>query len=278
MMSKISSHSSGRYAAMFDACRQQARLAYIPFVVLGDPDRDTCLAIIDTLVAGGATGLELGIPFSDPVADGAVIQRANIRSLAAGTTPDSAFEIISEVRRRYPDLPIGLLLYSNLVEFRGVDSFYAKASAAGVDSILLADVPLLEIGRYQASAQAHGIEQVLIVPPNADQEFIKSYAQKCSGYSYLISRKGITGTHSQAPQPDPQIMSWLKHYDAPPVVQGFGISLPEHISAAHQSGVAGVITGSAIVETLQNHLAEPKKMLRLLKAQIEAFASASKSA
>ena len=125
---------SNRYQATFAALKAQQKGAFVPFVTIGDPGLELSLKIIQTLVDNGADALELGFPFSDPLADGPVIQGANLRSLAAGTKPDDCFELIAKIRAQHPDLPIGLLLYANLVFANGIDAFYAKAQAAGMNA------------------------------------------------------------------------------------------------------------------------------------------------
>jgi tryptophan synthase alpha chain len=133
-----------RYETMFSTLADRAEGAFVPFLVLGDPDLDTSLALVRTLARAGADALELGLPFSDPVADGPVIQAAATRALDRGVRIDEAWDLVGTVRREFPDLPIGLLVYANLVLHRGAPTFYRRAAAAGVDSVLVADAPLLE--------------------------------------------------------------------------------------------------------------------------------------
>ena len=140
------------------------------FVMLGDPDLATSAAILEQLVAGGADMLELGIPFSDPVADGPVIQAAAERALRAGTTPDDCFALLAAFRALHADTPVGILTYANLVLGGGRDHFYRRAAAAGVDNVLVADVPLFEAAPYAAAARAHGVDPVLIAAANTPPE------------------------------------------------------------------------------------------------------------
>lgn len=130
-----------RYQDLFTELKANNQGAFVPFVTIGDPNPELSLEIIETLVSSGADALELGFPFSDPLADGPTIQGANIRALDSKTTPDICFELISKIRAKYPQLPIGLLVYANLVFARGVDNFYARCEQAGIDSVLIADVP-----------------------------------------------------------------------------------------------------------------------------------------
>ncbi len=173
----------------------------MPFVTMGDPGLELSFDIIKTLIDAGADALELGIPFSDPIADGPVIQNANIRALAAGVTPAQCFELIGRIRQYNKDIPIGLLLYSNLVMARGIDSFYQQAQQAGVDSILIADVPLHESKLFRNAAMKHDIAPIFIAPPNITDDSLRELASYGRGYTYLLSRAGVTGTETQATMP-----------------------------------------------------------------------------
>ena len=162
--------NQNRYQAKFETLTANKQGAFVPFVTIGDPNKELSLEIIKSLIDGGADALELGIPFSDPVADGPVIQKANIRALEANSNTDVCFEILKQVREYNADIPIGLLLYSNLVFSRGLDKFYHDAKDAGVDSILVADVPLHESELFRASATKAGIDPIFIATPNANDE------------------------------------------------------------------------------------------------------------
>ena len=133
-----------RYQTLFQRLADKNQGAFVPFVTIGDPNPELSLQIMQTLVDAGADALELGMPFSDPQADGPTIQGANIRALEANTTPDICFDLIRKIREQHPDLPIGLLMYANLVYSRGIDNFYQRCQSAGVDSVLIADVPTNE--------------------------------------------------------------------------------------------------------------------------------------
>ena len=141
-----------RYAQLFSRLDKANQGAFVPFVMLGDPTPELSLAIVDALVEGGADALELGIPFSDPVADGPTIQGAALRAFASHTTPDDCFGLLARIRAKYPQLPIGLLVYANLVYVRHIDGFYEKCQQAGVDSVLVADVPVQMCTPYKAAA------------------------------------------------------------------------------------------------------------------------------
>jgi len=253
-----------RYPALFARLAACGEGAFVPFTTLGDPDLDGSSRVLDALVAGGADALELGLPFSDPVADGPVIQAADVRALAAGFRLADGWRLLRDFRARQPDLPVGLLVYANLVLARGIDTFYAAAAAAGVDSVRVAAVPPLEAGPCVAAAHGHGIDPVLIAPPACRPEVVTRIAQLGQGYTYLVSRPGVTGVDEQAATDPAALAARLAAAGAPPPLLGFGIATPDHVRAARRSGVAGVITGSAVVARLAAHLDdEPARLLAL---------------
>ena len=265
---------SNRYQAKFAALKAQNKGAFVPFVTIGDPSPELSLKIIQTLVDNGADALELGFPFSDPLADGPVIQGANLRSLAAGTTSSDCFDIITKVRAQHPDMPIGLLLYANLVFANGIDEFYAKAQAAGVDSVLIADVPVEESVPFSKAAKAHGIAPIFIAPPNADSDTLKMVSEQGEGYTYLLSRAGVTGTESKAGEPIENILAQLAEFNAPPPLLGFGIAEPEQVRAAIKAGAAGAISGSAVVKIIEAHQHDEATLL----AKLAEFTATMKAA
>ncbi|MEP2651228.1 MAG: tryptophan synthase subunit alpha, partial [Paraglaciecola sp.] len=175
-------NSIDRYNDMFKSLEEKNQGGFVPFVMVGDPDADTSVDIINALIEGGADALELGFPYSDPIADGPTIQNAAIRALSHNIKTSECFEVIKKVRNGNKNIPIGLLLYSNLVLKRGIETFYQDAADAGVDSILIADVPLREADRFIAMAEQTGIKQILIAPPNASDETLAEIGEKSQGY------------------------------------------------------------------------------------------------
>lgn len=254
-----------RYTTVFDQLSAKNTCAFIPFVVMGDPDFDTSLKIIDALVHGGADALELGMPFSDPVADGPTIQNATLRAFNGGMNSQRCFEMLEIIRKRYPELPIGLLLYSNLVYSQGMEQFYAHCAKVGVDSVLVADVPAREYAPFYEAAQKHHIASILICPPDATAEAIQGIIKYGDAYTYLVSRSGVTGAEHQAHQLMTDGVSQLQAVGAPPAVQGFGISKPDQIIALRPSGIRGAIAGSAVAELIQNHLDDTQHMLKVIQ-------------
>ncbi len=250
-----------RYQAQFDHLAAKNEGAFVPFVTIGDPNPEQSLKIIDTLVASGADALELGIPFSDPLADGPTIQGATIRALESGTTPAICFELLAKIRAKYPELPIGLLMYANLVFGAGIENFYQKCAEAGVDSVLIADVPVKESAEFRVAAEKYGIHPIFIAPPNADEATLKIVSEYSSGYTYLLSRAGVTGAETKAGMPINHLLESLKTHDAPPALLGFGISEPNQVKEAIEAGAAGAISGSAVVKVIEKNLGNDDEML-----------------
>ena len=239
-----------RYAAMFERCRQRGEGALGAFLMLGDPNPAECASYLDALVEGGADMVELGIPFSDPVADGPVIQAAAERALRAGVRTADCLKIIGGFRGRHPDVPIGILTYANIVAARGTAAFCSELARAGVDSLLIADVPSLEAVPYAETARDAGIDLVMIAAPNTGAEAIERIAALSSGYTYCVARPGVTGETAQLNLGHGELFDALRQAGAPPPVLGFGISTAAHVKQAIGSGAAGAITGSAIVRLI----------------------------
>lgn len=239
-----------RYATMFQRCGSRGEAAFGGFLMLGDPAPIRCGAYLDALVDGGADMVELGIPFSDPVADGPVIQAAAERALKAGVGTTDAISIVAGFRARHPDFPIGILTYANIVAARGRHAFCERLADAGVDSLLIADVPSIEAEPYAKAATAAGIAPVMIAATNTPKATLARIAALSEGYTYCVARAGVTGTGTAPGINHRALVDALADAGAPPPVFGFGISRPEHIRSAIDQGAAGVISGSVIVERI----------------------------
>jgi len=265
-----------RYEVMFSNLREKGEGAFIPFVMLGDPDIKTSLELIATLIASGADALELGIPFSDAVADGPVIQRAGFRALSAGVTPAHCFELLRHIRAQHPKLPLGLLVYANLVTTRSLKTFYKEVAEAGVDSVLVADVPVGEAGVFIEAAEAAGVAPVFVVPPNVGEGTLREIARRGRGYTYFLGRAGVTGVDREMQTPLPARFEALRAAGAAPAVVGFGISTPKHVRAALEAGAAGAISGSATVAIIEKHLNDKTAMHEALTHFVQQMKAATR--
>ncbi|CAA9528569.1 MAG: Tryptophan synthase alpha chain [uncultured Sphingomonas sp.] len=248
-----------RYDELFLRLKQRAEGAFGGFLTLGDPDVATSATLLDALVDGGADMVEVGIPFSDPVADGPVIQAASDRALRAGVKVDDCFSLIEQFRARHPAVPIGILTYANLLAARGRERFMADAATAGADSILVADVPSLEAAPYSAAARVAGLDYVMIAAPNTPEPVIRRIAELSSGYTYCVARAGVTGTRERLALDHDRLFTLLAEAGAPPPVLGFGISDAGQVEQALAAGAAGVIAGSALVKC--SHGPDPARMI-----------------
>ncbi len=277
-----------RYSEMFAALRARAEGAFVPFVMVGDPTPALSEEVIEALVPGGADALELGVPFSDPVADGPTIQRAHLRALAAGAGFDACLEVVARVRLRHPGLPIGMLIYGNVPFARGLEPFYADCAQAGIDSVLLPDVPVRESAPFSAAARAAGVDAVYIAPPSAAEETLDAVAAASRGYVYAVSRVGVTGAeHASSTVGLVQSVARLRADAAAPVMLGFGISRPEQVAEAIAAGADGAISGSATVAIVEEHAPalltapdgpERESELAALRSELVDFVRAMKGA
>jgi tryptophan synthase alpha chain len=248
-----------RYDNAFAELKSRQEGAFVPFVTLGDPGPEQSLKIIDTLIEAGADALELGIPFSDPLADGPTIQNATLRAFAAGVTPTQCFEMLAAIRQKHPTIPIGLLMYANLVFNRGIDEFYAECARVGVDSVLVADVPVEESAPFRQAAMRHNVAPIFICPPNADDELLRQIASYGRGYTYLLSRAGVTGAENKAALPLHHLVEKLAEYHAAPPLQGFGISSPEQVSAAIEAKQQGRFPARLLSKSSRRTLISPSR-------------------
>ena len=222
--------------------------------MVGDPTPAISEAVIEALINGGADALELGIPFSDPVADGPTIQRAHIRALEAGADFSTCLEVVSRVRERHPGLPIGMLIYGNVPFAVGLAEFYTRCADAGIDSVLLPDVPVRESPDFSAAAEAAGIDAVYIAPPSSSDQTLDAVAASSRGYVYAVSRVGVTGTEQASSTVGlADSVTRLRADAAAPVMLGFGISRPEQVAEAIAAGADGAISGSATVKIVEAH-------------------------
>jgi tryptophan synthase alpha chain len=237
-----------RLREVFRAARAARRAAFVGYITAGDPDLRRTPELAVALRRAGADVLELGVPFSDPIADGPTNQRAAERALAAGTTLDGVLEAVRVIRAE-EELPIVLFTYANPVVRYGIDRFADDASAAGVDGVLFTDVPLEEMGRFSPALRRCALDPVLLVTPTSTADRVKAASRHGRGFLYLVSRTGVTGASSQL---DPELAANIRStrkLSRLPVAVGFGISTPAQV--AEVAAVAdGVVVGSAIVDLI----------------------------
>ena len=253
----------GKYNDLF---KRLNRAALIPFFVIGDPDEETSLEVIKSAIDAGADVLELGIPFSDPVADGPTIQKADIRAMESGMTPAKALAFIKKITD-YKPLPIGLLVYYNLIYQYGVAKFFTDFKAVGGTSVLVADLSIDDADEIAPAAETAGLETVFMVTPNTTDERIKIVAQRTTGFIYTVSLMGTTGTREGLSDKVKPLVTRLKKLTDKPICVGFGISTPEHARQVADTGADGVIIGSRIVKFIEENLNNTDAM----KKEIDLF-------
>lgn len=256
------------------------RAALIPFFVIGDPDFDTSLQIVKAAIDSGADILELGIPFSDPIADGPVIQKADVRALNGGMDVEKAKDFIKKIKS-YKDIPIGLLMYYNLVyqyrprlagresgEASGIGKFFTDFAEAGVNSVLIADLSIDDVDEIYTPAKKAGLDTVFMITPNTDESRAEKIAQKCTGFIYTVSLLGVTGGREKLSDMVKPLISRLKSITDVPVCVGFGVSKPQHAAELSKAGADGVIIGSRLVQIIEENLNDkksiPKKVSQFL--------------
>ena len=224
--------------------------AFIAFLTGGDPTIEKSEEFILEMVRGGADIIEIGIPFSDPIAEGPVIQQANIRALSAGTTTDRIFDLVAGVRRK-TQVPLVFLTYLNPVYNYGYERFFSKCSELGVDGIIIPDLPYEEKNELDEIAERYGVDVVSLVAPTSEQR-VKMIAKEAKGYLYVVSSMGVTGMRSEIKTDLGQIVAMAKETSKVPVAVGFGINTPEQAKEIG-SMADGVIVGSAIVKIIEKH-------------------------
>ncbi|MBI5610486.1 MAG: tryptophan synthase subunit alpha [Deltaproteobacteria bacterium] len=262
---------------LFGRCRAENRCAFVPYLMLGDPDAGATLALAQALARGGADLLELGLPFSDPPADGPVLQRAAERALAAGMNTKKALKLLVEIKAT-TGLPLSLLCYANPIERYGVAAFYRDMAAAGVDAVLVADVPVEEVAPYAEAARQAGIAPVLLASALSSPERLRQIGSVGGGYVYATARVGITGQQQQVAANLSETVAAIAAGTGLPVVVGFGLAAPQHLQAVATAGADGAIIGSALAQRLQTFFAEGKADLAAAALDLEQFAQSCRAA
>jgi tryptophan synthase alpha chain len=260
-----------RLAETFAALRRREEPGLVAYVTAGDPTLARTAEILVALSQNGADVIEVGVPFSDPLADGPVIQRASERALAGGTTLRRALEVIRETRARIGS-PIVLFTYVNPILRMGEDAFVKAASGAGVDGVLVLDLPVEEASSFRGRLIAHALDPIFLLSPTTTDDRIRASGELGRGFLYVISRLGVTGVRDQLAADVEPLVRRVRAQSSLPLALGFGISTPEHVAAVGRWADAAVV-GSALVKVIAEHGASPDvaaragAYLRWLKGQ-----------
>ncbi|HEY8489512.1 MAG TPA: tryptophan synthase subunit alpha [Dehalococcoidia bacterium] len=238
-----------RLEETFRALREAGRTGLVAYLTAGYPSVEETLRLVPALVEGGADVVELGVPFSDPLADGATIQRANFRALQQGVTPGTCLELVAELRRRGLTAPLLLMGYYNPVVAWGEGAFVEAAARAGADGLILVDLPPEEADGLRAACRAAGLDLVFLLAPTSTDERIARVAAQASGFIYCVSVTGVTGARSQLPPGLAEFVGRVRRRTDLPLAVGFGISTREHVEAVGRLADAAII-GSAIIDVV----------------------------
>jgi len=253
-----------RIGRMFEGLKRDGRKGLIAYLTAGDPEPDRTPALAEAVERGGADLIELGVPFSDPIADGPVIQRAGERALKAGTSLKTVLSIAAQIRER-SETPLLLFTYLNPVIRYGLERLARDAAAAGVDGCLLTDVSVEEASDYAAAMHRHGLDTVFLAAPTSTERRLKLVAQYSTGFVYLVSRTGVTGERDALSDAVAPLIRAVRAVTDLPLAVGFGISKPEHVAELGRQ-VEAVVVGSALVRLIERNADNTS-----LEIQLESF-------
>lgn len=253
-----------RIGTLFERCKAEQRKAFIAYITGGDPTPEHTASLVLALERGGADLIELGVPFSDPIADGPVIQRASDRALRAGATLKGLLEAVREIRRE-SEIPILLFSYLNPLLRFGFERLSEEAAAAGIDGVLLTDLCVEEASDPVSQLRKHQLDTVFLAAPSSSERRLRLVAEQSSGFVYLVSRLGVTGEQTSLSNAAAPLVKRMRQLTDLPLALGFGISTPEQVAEAAQD-VDAVVVGSALVRFIETHGAAPD-----LPAKLQAF-------
>ncbi|MHA1237817.1 MAG: tryptophan synthase subunit alpha [Candidatus Odinarchaeia archaeon] len=236
--------------------------ALITYITAGDPTIKHTYKLVKALVEGGADILELGVPFSDPVADGPTIQSASQRALKSGVTPIKVINMVKEIKKEF-DIPTVLLTYYNPVFKMGLKTFFETAENAEVDGVIVPDLPVEEAYEYKVEAEKHCVNTIFLASPSTTPSRLNRIIKYCSGFLYLVSIFGVTGARKNIQKITIETVKKIHKYTETkiPLAVGFGVSTPQHVQLIVNAGAEGVIVGSAIIKLIEKNLNNPQKML-----------------
>jgi len=264
---------SSRIEKTFAALKAQGRKALVPFITAGDPHPQHTVGFMHALVRGGADVLELGVPFSDPMADGPTIQLACERALTHGTSLWQVLDMVAEFRRTNSETPVVLMGYLNPVEARGVEAFAKKAQESGVDGVLLVDLAVEEANDYLPTLRAHGLDCIFLLAPTSPDARIEAIAREASGYLYYVSLKGVTGAATLDVASVAAALERIRKHTALPLAVGFGIR--DAASAKAIGALAdGVVVGSALVSEIERSQHDPQALPAILQEKLASLRAA----
>jgi tryptophan synthase alpha chain len=263
---------------VFHKTMQQGDGVLIGYIMAGDPSPELTPQIADALISGGVEILELGLPFSDPIADGPTIQAASVRALAAKTTPMKVLKIAKEIKQQHK-VPIVVMTYYNPVFRIGVDKFLRLAKEHLVDGFIIPDLPVEEAADYRKAAEAHGLDTIFLVAPSTTNQRLNKIVACSSGFLYLVSHYGVTGTKTTVEESTVQLIKRILPFAAGkiPIAVGFGISQPEHVERLIAAGADAAIVGSAFINIIQKNSKNTPAMLKQLKTAAQALKSATEA-
>jgi tryptophan synthase alpha chain len=262
-----------RIKACFDALKENNKKALIPFITAGDPSPDLTVGIMHEMVAAGADIIELGVPFSDPMADGPVIQRASERALAMGTNTDDVFNIVEEFRTENNDTPIILMGYLNPIEVMGYSHFSKKATRVGVDGLIIVDLPPEESDELTSVIRPLDLDHIFLISPTTHGERLEKICEVASGFLYYVSLKGVTGSNQIDIETVSEKLAEIRSKTDLPVGVGFGIS-DAKIAKAVGSVCDAVVVGSALVQRIADNSENSEKMKKEIKSFIGSICEA----
>ncbi len=261
----------------FEKAKAQGNGALVGYIMAGDPKPELTPKIADALIKGGVDVLELGLPFSDPIADGPTIQAASVRALAAGTTPLKVLQIAREIHRSH-NTPIVIMTYYNPVFRMGLEKFCRLAKECTVDGVIVPDLPVEESGDFKRAAADFGLDTIFLAAPSTSPERLKMIVGCSSGFLYLVSRFGVTGAKTAIGDSTIQLVKRVLPFTSGkiPLAVGFGVSKPQHVERIVKAGADGVIVGSAFIDLIQRNKDDTAAMLQKLEEAVSELKKATK--
>jgi tryptophan synthase alpha chain len=264
-------------AKAFQKTKAQGNGALIGYITAGDPTPELTPKIADALIRGGVDILELGLPFSDPIADGPTIQAASVRALVAGTTPTKVLQMAKEIRKSH-DTPIVIMTYYNPVFRMGLEKFCRLAKECMVDGVIVPDLPVEESNDFRKAASNFGLDTIFLAAPSTSPERLKTIVQRSSGFLYLVSHFGVTGAKTEVEDSTIQLIKRVLPVTSGKInlAVGFGVSKPQHVKRIVGAGADGVIVGSAFIDLIQKNKEDSTAMRKKLEAAASKLKKATK--